>query len=374
MRKAKVIQMELPRNRRILAVSDIHGDPRRFRGALRRAGFCREDILFVVGDFLEKGTRNLETLRLLMELSRDYTVHTLCGNCDDLVVGFVDGREELTAAFFDFYLGIWGERCTLTEMGREAGLTRAEMEDYPYFAAVLRERFQPELDFLRGLPTIIETQNLVFVHGGVPSTAHMEGLDAWRCMKNDDFLSQDTHLDKWCVVGHWPVMLYRAKIPSAEPIVSREKRIVSIDGGCSLKPDGQVNVLVVPEAMSQDFSWVSFDGLPTVVALDAQAPSAESVNIRWGRNQVEVLERGAEFSRCRHRESGRVLDVLTDYLFERDGAVRCEDSTDYRLDVRPGDRLALIRRTGRGILAKKDGETGWYLGRFSEQEGGAPGS
>ena len=29
-----------------------------------------------------------------------------------------------------------------------------------------------------------------------------------------------------------------------------------------------------------------------------------------------------------------------------------------------GDRLAIVRRTSRGALAKKDGVTGWYLGKL----------
>lgn len=363
MLKAKVIRMELPPGRRILAVSDIHGTPDYLRAVLDAAGFCRDDILFVLGDVLEKGDRSLETLRYLMDLSATHTVHTLCGNCDDLVVGFVDGREELSWGFFDYYLHHFGRRCTLVQMGMEAGLTEEECMDQERLRAAISGPFEAEFAFLRGLPTIIETPSLLFVHGGVPSAEHMEELEAWRCMKNDDFLSQDTHLDRFCVVGHWPVTLYREKIPCANPIVDRAKRIVSIDGGCAIKRDGQLNLLMLPDGASGDFSFLAHDDLPTVTALDAQGENGDSINIRWGRNVVEVLERGEEFSRCRHLESGRTLDVLTAYLWEDRGEERCEDSTDYRLPVAPGDVLKVVERTSRGILAKKDGVTGWYFGR-----------
>lgn len=46
--------------------------------------------------------------------------------------------------------------------------------------------------------------------------------------------------------------------------------------------------------------------------------------------------------------------------------MRCEDSTDYRLPVEPGDVLKVVERTSRGILAKKDGVTGWYFGRVRD--------
>ncbi len=364
MKKARVQKLNLPRGRRVLVVSDVHGDLPLFRRLLKKAQFCEDDILFVLGDFLEKGAHSLATLRYLMELSQRYTVYTLNGNCDDLVTGFVDGRKELPDPFFRYYLGVFGERCTLVQMGREAGLTDQVMEDYPRFRAVLRDCFAPEFDFLRRMPTIIDTPNLLFVHGGIPSEDRMEELDAWRCMKNDDFALQDVCLSKWCVVGHTPATLYHPQVPCANPFILAEKRLVSIDGGCSIKPDGQLNLLVLKDGRDTDFHFISADNLSSVTAADPQSPSPHSVNIRWGHNILELLEEGVEFSRCYHPESGRTVEVLTDYLYrDKEGLLRCQDSTDYHLPVAPGDVLSLVRRTSKGLLAKKDGVTGWYYGR-----------
>ena len=345
MKKATVLKIELPRGRRVLAVSDVHGALPLFQKLLQKAAFSPDDILFVVGDLLEKGQHSLATLRCLMELSKDHTVHVLNGNCDDLVTGFVDGRDELSEGFFRYYLNAFGERCTLVQMGREAGLSDTDMADYAKFRAVLRERFKPEFEFLRSFPTIIDTPNLLFVHGGVPTDERMERFDAWRCMKNDSYAEQDPKLSKWTIVGHTPVTLYRPHIPSANPLLSPEKNIISIDGGCSIKPDGQLNLLMLEDGYSEDFQFTAADLLPTVTALDAQAPSPDSVHIRWGKNELELLEKGPEFSRCRHLDTGREVEILTDYLYERDGALRCEDSTDYALEVAPGDTLSLVRRT-----------------------------
>ena len=78
-----------------------------------------------------------------------------------------------------------------------------------------------------------------------------------------------------------------------------------------------------------------------------------------------MLERGAELSLCRHLETGRVLEVLTEYLYVDRGVTRCEDSTDYRLAVRPGDTLSVVRRISDRALVKKDGVTGWDFGRLA---------
>ena len=362
--KAVVRPIPFPQSGRLLAVSDVHGNLPWLKGLLDKVGFTPDDALVLVGDLVEKGPDSLATLRYVMELSQTHTVHALCGNCDNLAVDFVDQNAGLGRDFFRGYLSVWKERSLITQMAMEIGAPVSSPEDLPALRAVLREQFAPELDFLRGLPTILTAPGYVFVHGGVPSYDHMEELDAWKCMKNDDFLSQGHAFPRYCVVGHWPVTLYRPDIPSAAPLLLPERHIASIDGGCCLKLDGQLNALVLPAAPGGAFSWFAYDGLPTAAALDAQAPSADSVNVRWGRNALEVLERGRELSRCRHLETGRVLDVLTEYLYVDRGVTRCEDSTDYRLEVRPGDTLSVVRRISDRALVKKDGVTGWYFGRM----------
>lgn len=360
---AKVIHPAFEPGRRILAVSDIHGNLPFFQGLMEKVRFSSQDILVLVGDMLEKGPDSLGLVRRLMELSRTHTVYPVCGNCDGLVLRFFedDGWDQ---GFFRVYLPAHPESL-LRQLAREAGFAR--WDDLPGLRACLRARYPQIWAWLRDLPTILETEHLVFVHGGVPTLEHMESLDAWHCMKNDDYWNQGhSFRQKYVVVGHWPVTLYDPRIPSAAPILDRTRGIFSIDGGCVLKLDGQLNALIIPEESSRDFSWTAYDGLPTATALDPQAPSADSLNIRWGHNRVEVLERGSELSLCRHLETGRTLPILTHYLYDSDQGAQCQDSTDYLLPVSPGDVLSIVARTAEaGVLAKKEGVTGWYRGRLT---------
>ncbi len=363
--KAGVEHMTLPPDRRILAVSDIHGNVEFLDRLLEKAAFTPEDILFVVGDVLEKGPRSLDTLRRLMELSRTHTVYTLRGNCDQISLDFMDNKgwpEEMLW----HVLQCWRGRGFVMQIADEAGLPLRGPEDFPALRELIRARYAGELAFLQATPVVVETPDYIFVHGGIPREDHLEELDGYPLMKNDDFLGQGLSFHKWVIVGHWPVTLYHPKIPSAKPLIERERHIISIDGGNVLKADGQLNALIIPRAGSEEFSYVAYDGLPVAVALDDQAPSEDSINIRWSESTVEVLRRDEEFSWCRHLASGRELWILNEYLFRRGDEIHCEDSTDYRLPVKAGDRLAVVRRTRYGCLAKKDGATGWYFGRLEE--------
>ena len=100
---ARVIHPEFAAGRRILAVSDIHGNLPFFRGLLQTVRFTPEDILVLDGDMLEKGRDSLALLREIMELSRTHTVYPICGNCDGLVSNFFE-TDRLDERFFASYL------------------------------------------------------------------------------------------------------------------------------------------------------------------------------------------------------------------------------------------------------------------------------
>ena len=356
-----IVRTAFAPGRRIIAVSDIHGNLPFFRGLMDKINLTPDDILVLVGDILEKGQDSLPLLRHIMALSKTHTVYPLCGNCDNLVLQFFEDGW-LDDRFFSSYLPPRPDS-VLRQLAREGGFDQTD--DLPRLRSDLRAAYPEIWAWLRAMPTILETEHLLFVHGGVPSLEGMDKLERWRCMKNDDFLGQGHSFDKWVIVGHWPVTLYNPSIPSAAPLLDHRRKIASIDGACVLKVDGQLNALILPSEDSEDFTWEAYDGLPTVTALDGQPPSADSVNIRWGRSALELLERGEELSLCRHLETGRTLPILNAYLREGPDGLWCEDSTDYRLPVTPGDRLTLVAATKKGFLCKKDGVTGWYYGRLS---------
>lgn len=370
MHKAIVIRPEFAPGRRIIAVSDIHGNLNFFKGLMKKIALSPSDILVLVGDLFEKGPDSLGLLRYIMELERTHTVYPLCGNLDGLVFRFLED-DALDEKLFPSYLHDHPESL-LRQLAREGGFE--QLEDLAKLRADLHRTYPEVWTWLCKMPTILETEHLVFVHGGVPSLDHMEELDRWGCMKNDNFVNQGHTFPKWVIVGHWPVTLYNERIPSAAPLLLPEQKIASIDGGCVLKADGQLNALILPTEASEDFTWEAYDGLPTMVALDSQEPSANSVNIRWGRSYVDILEPGEELTLCRHRETGRELYILNSYL--RQGPLTtyrpspnkgpwCEDSTDYLLPVSPGDRLKVVAATKQGTLCKKKGVTGWYRGRLT---------
>ena len=294
--------------RRIIAVSDIHGNLPYLRALLSKVGFSQNDELIIDGDFLEKGEYSLETLRYLMRLSQRGNVHAVCGNCDSWSDA-VDGEIRYwTIHIVDYMLSRRGG--LIWDMLREQGITVTKDTDFIPLIPMLREKFKPEFDFIRALPHIIETEHCIFVHGGVRPDVPMDRQMGGDCMKFDNFRSYGYKFDKWVVVGHWPVVLYNEDFVCANPIIDREKRVISIDGGCVLKDDGQLNALIIPFDGSEDFSFAAYDPFPVKTVKTPQKRSERSYYIRWGDNEVQVLKRGAEFSLCRHVRTGYELSLI----------------------------------------------------------------
>ena len=98
-----------------------------------------------------------------------------------------------------------------------------------------------------------------------------------------------------------------------------------------------------------------------------QEASERSAYIRWGDSRVQVLERGEEFSRCRHVRTGYELDILTKYLFTDGKYTDCNDCTDYVLPLKAGDRVGVVEESSRGYFVKHNGVSGWYFGALAEE-------
>lgn len=344
---------------RIIAVSDVHGNLPYFRGLTDRLELRRSDRLVLLGDLVEKGPESLAVLRYAMGLGSRCRLYPVLGNCDiwHLWTDRADGPMD---AWVRQYV-LARSTGLVRDMAREAGFPLTADFDMPRLKGVLRERFAPELDFLRGMPQVLDTAAATFVHGGLPEGVAPEAADPWKCLKWDNFYAARPHFDKWLVVGHTPVCLYGENTISAVPLVDAECRVASIDGGCVLKDDGQLNALILENGVFRR-EW--YDPFPVCRALDAQAEGPRSWYIRWGDNAVEVLRRGGEFCRVRHCRTGYEMEVSTDFLFTRAGETRVTDCTDYVPAVAPGDRMAVVRRTSRGAWIKKDGVSGWYGGRL----------
>jgi len=361
--KLNIVRPEIKPGQRIIAISDIHGNLPYFKNLLKKINYTSDDVLIIDGDFLEKGGACLDTLRYIMDLHKAGNVYVICGNCDC----WAEAADHITDTHAPRLIAYMTNKRSgiFYEMLTQCGVSITEKTDFMKYLPLVKSNYKDEWEFLRNLPGAVEYPNYIFVHGGMKPFVPLEDHTYGECMKLDNFMSNDWVFNKWVIVGHWPVMLYLQDRVCANPIINRESKVISIDGACVLKDDGQLNALIIPFAGSEEFNYEYYDPFPTAIVKNEQKESKKSYYIRWGDNEVEILESGSEFSICRHLNTGYVMDILNKYLFtDKNGTVKTNDCSDYILPLSPGDEVSIIEKTSRGYYVKHKGTCGWYYGEL----------
>lgn len=340
--------------RRILAVSDIHGNLPLFQRLLEQMDYRPgEDTLVIAGDMLEKGPRSLDTLQFVLELASAENVYVLCGNCDYSQ----DDEPEDAWKHLDY----WQDKATHWQMGLRAGIDMPTGPDNVLeYRRKLEVLYPREHAFLRNLPHILETEHYLFAHAGLRDE-DLEHQELGYVLSAPRFHETAEHVfSKRLVVGHYPTSNFRKKdwIDNA-PLCNEARNILSIDGGNVVKTLGQLNGVIL-ENGTGNWSWTAGDGFPKIQVPRSRKAEPGTV-VMWPENRVEVLERGREFARCRAVHSGAVLEIPLEFLYEDDTGCYC-DATDSRLGVEQGDTVSLVREYSDRLLLMKGGKVGYlYL-------------
>lgn len=372
--KTSIQHIDAKPGQRILAVSDIHGSLDRLIQLLRLMHYRADDILVIAGDLIEKGPESLRVVQYVMDLAGQHPVYVSMGNVDLGRILNADDDSPRGVADWVGYLD-WAERTwggslfseMLADMGIPIG--RVAGETAAMHRRRMLEQFHEELEFLWSRPTILTAGKYIFVHGGVP-TEEVDGLagtDPKPYLKNDSFYDKGcVFRDHIVVTGHWPTCLYRKDREDVSPVFDRERGILCIDGGNALKRSGQLNGIIIPDSQAdmEQISWLGYDGLPRVEALEGQTGRAARVHIQYFESGVELLAEQGDMGEWRQLSSGKTFAGPLKWTYrDGDGGLHYDDYADTVLTVAPGDRLSVLVQTGAGYYCKNGGRIGWYQGK-----------
>ncbi|MDB2365336.1 serine/threonine protein phosphatase [Luminiphilus sp.] len=173
---------------RYLAVGDIHGCRHAFEALLESVRPTSDDIIIVLGDYVDRGPDSAGVIDLLLDLDRSNSLVALRGNHEWMMLESRDSA-------------IW-RRSWLSHGGAETlasyGIERADPDAF--------EKIPPaHLDFLsKGLQPYWESDSSIFVHAFVePHKSLTKQSDAslyWR-----RFVNPKPHMSRKKVIcGHTP--------------------------------------------------------------------------------------------------------------------------------------------------------------------------
>lgn len=247
----KIIYHQLPDKCRIIAVSDIHTCWFLLDGILKKVGYKPNiDYLVIIGDILEHGDQNLPTIEYVRRLCRYDRVFCLMGNND-------------TASYHMAYKYDYNKfmlkrnrkpHNTFLQMAAQIGITEFPENKFDLLRKKVIDAFKPELDFIQSRPYVLETQNHIFIHAGIENRQDWQNTSDTFALTKPFYLRETQCSGKWVVVGHFPCYNYKRACNTNLPIIDKNKQMICIDGGLTIKHACQINAFCITKNGS-DYSY-----------------------------------------------------------------------------------------------------------------------
>ena len=352
-RKIKVKKLDEKSKGKTIFISDIHGNAKSYNKLLE---ICRFDIhkdrLILLGDLLEKGPQNLELLHQIMNQVKEGDVHCLMGNCDFTV------KNAFLSYRLDFLKKILTVRkhSLLHEMAKQINLTFHENTEMESFCQQLRYHFYEEMSFCNDLPHIIETEDIICTHAGIQSETFY-GDDFRIPMTTPFFFHTEQKFTKKVICGHMPVTEYQKHIAHFDPIYDVSKNIYCIDGGNVVKEGGQLNALIFE---GNKIYTKRTDNLPeAIVQHDVEKDNAIPMFVTWNHGEIEILQTRNDQSYVYSPYLKRSFWVDRFFIEKRNGKYYASDYTNYKIPLKQGNRVKIVKTYGNKAQIKKDGVLGW---------------
>ena len=264
-------------NKKIFAISDIHGCYLEMIEALNQNGFDENNsdhLLITLGDMFDRGSQSLEIYKYLKRLSDNGKAIVLRGNHDSMLIDYLDGTSispfnyihngtNETLANFLHRTAPFESWCLI-----ERNIEDPTNKDFADWLEIARKQINEEypelLNWLKERPYYYETENYIFTHGSIDTKVedwhkphcYLYNLRDWEALTWDDgsfFGKEITNTEKTIVIGHYSTRALRRiyNIPANDEkeqfniLKRKDGRIIALDGTTNYSR--QVNVLVIED-------------------------------------------------------------------------------------------------------------------------------
>ena len=350
--KLQIKKIKLNKNKRIICISDIHGGLHLLKELLEKVNYTKDDYLFIIGDIIEKGPYSLRTLQYVMELSKNENVFILIGNNDFVLIDILNDDYS-----FEYLKYLKKTNSIYHDFEKYFNLKIETHEDILKINKLIRQEFSSEINFILNLPTIIETDKLLFAHASITDYNNLENLDYHEVLKYDYFMRKDFFLPKRLIVGHYPSVAYCTNHCNLRPISNHDKNIVSIDGGYTAKIGGQLNCYIIRNENTLEESYSYVDDLPKAIALVDDPGKSPTVIAIWDREEFEALKKGEYSSICKIND--KIIEIPNDFVYFQKNKYYCADYTNEILPLSKDEIIKIVIEYDNMYFCKKDDVLGF---------------
>ena len=209
------------------AISDIHGCFLTFKEILNKINFSKDDELYLLGDYINKGPRSKEVVDFIMESqNEEYKIKTLRGNHEQILLDSINGRNRIEA---------------LQETLNSFGIDNIKKLDKKYI------RWFSELEYF------YEIQDFIFVHAGFNFHINNPFNDKKSMLWiRDWYQSIDYNWLKSKIIVHGHTPTTKNQIQKMLKNINNIQ-VLAIDSGCVMKEQSDYGNLCCLELNSMNF-------------------------------------------------------------------------------------------------------------------------
>ncbi len=144
---------------RIIAIGDIHGNYDKLMSLWNKLNISSDDKVIFLGDYIDRGNKNIEVISFIMKLSQQDNIICLMGNHEDMFLSYLDK---------DIWGNDWlhnGGEITLNQLKEKQNILY-EFEEF------CRNKL------LLYYSMIINQQKYIFVHAGINPSSKEQTRDS----------------------------------------------------------------------------------------------------------------------------------------------------------------------------------------------------
>jgi Icc-related predicted phosphoesterase len=348
---------EQPQNR-IYVISDVHGHDELFKDTITDLQLTADDLLIILGDFVNKGPNSYKTFQYVKELSKRENTFVLKGNHEYAVETILNdpskGDELLNILHKTEYETVIDSY--LASINIELNQINTGIE----LLEVLSDFKSDYLNFITKLPVVLELPQILFVHGGYQTELDVN-KNEYKLLKFDNYTSESVVNEKDVIVGHWPACNLRNDKYDNTPHFHHEKNIITIDGGLGIKTAGELNVLVIDHIngnLFYDF-YQKNTFKEGIVVREQFFKKEEQYFVNYPHFEIDILEEGHELTKCRHIHSGKEISVINELVNKGEKNYVALTYINNFLNLKIGSKIEHVLDVGLFSFVKYKNEFGW---------------
>ncbi len=199
---------------RKIAISDIHGCNRTFNELLKKIKFNKNDVLYLLGDYIDRGPDSKGVIDTILNFSKNgFQINCLKGNHEEQILKAKKDRD----AYLDWQY--WGGKQTMSSFGTD------DIHQIP----------KKYWDFFENLEYYFETDNYILAHAGLNFEMENPLEGKYSMMWIRDWYNEINYqwLENRIIIhGHTPTDTLNIQQAYLQ---LNEVQILNIDNGCFYK-------------------------------------------------------------------------------------------------------------------------------------------